>query len=116
MTGQAVPDEVVSLEVPARHLGAVLSLLCAFERGSMIDAAAKDQLPYDALVEMLLSDPAVSFELKRRLRLDASRDPVDALRDSETLRLAAAERVIACMGLDDCLSARCAHPESPAGS
>jgi hypothetical protein len=96
MTGQAVPDEVVSLEVPARHLGAVLSLLCAFQRGMTSDSSAKDELPYRALVEGLLADPAASFELKRRLQLDASRDPVDALRDAEMLRLAAVTRLIAC--------------------
>jgi hypothetical protein len=94
MTGQAAPDEVVSLEVPARHLGAVLSLLRAFEEGAAIGRSPQCERPYRVLLEMLQGDPATSFELKRRLQVDALRDPVDSLRDAEALRLVALAKLI----------------------
>ena len=89
MTGQAAPDEVVPLEVPARHLGAVLSLLRALDRASAMEKVSPSERPYRALLELLQGDPATTFELKRRLQVDASRDPIDALRDAEALRLVA---------------------------
>jgi len=79
--------------VPAQHVQAVELLLRA-----LTDAARVPQLSHPGKVHQviqarLIASPGTSFELRRRLEVDASRDPVDALNDAETLRLLARLRL-----------------------
>jgi hypothetical protein len=76
------------LLVPPQHLAAMRSYLAALE---LCPSDAVPLAPYEAMREKVIQCPATSFELHRRVAVDAQRDPVDALQDAETLlRLARA--------------------------
>lgn len=47
----------------------------------------------NSIAAQIVSDPAASYWLKDRIKELEARDPVDALRDAEALRLAASDRL-----------------------
>lgn len=79
--------------VPAQHVHAVELLLQALRSGDRVYPLPQHGRIHQAMRSQLMAAPSTSFELRRRLEIDAKRDPADALNDAETLRLVARVRL-----------------------